>query len=335
MGIKAILNIFKPGPNNNDDSGWGGRKKDKDSAKLTNQKMVDELCKHFEYVIHEESFEDVVVFPTYFKVLLTKNDYASRKSMFKLVVPKLIQKYYKIIKKYKEKYPESLIKVKYWLFQFSPCEVDEIENNGASLLVRPGHVTSIAEIEAPSDVENMNTPVINFTSGRCSVRLDQSVVDFSKSNIDVAAIQGLEVLSEGEFKYKYDETMEDDLDAIDSNRMSSERVAIAELRMSTSGGNYTFDIYDSLVHVSGQNDTRRGSSYIKLPVESLPDSCLQIKHVGNMRFQIAAFTTAVLNQKPMKESQGGSVQWENLPNKSSILLDNSIGLSFHVEKNKE
>lgn len=329
MGIlKSFLDRFKPKKGNPEII----KPNPAEPSELTNQKMVDELCEHFEYVMRKESFEDVVVFPTYFKVLLTSSDYESRKSMFKIIVPKVIQKYYGIIRKYKEKYPESLIKVKYWLFQFSPCPVDEVENNGTSLLVRQGHVTSIAEIESPDVAGSASSPAMSFNPGRVSVRLDQSVVDFSQSNIDVSAIQGLEVLSEGEFRYKYDEELDDDLKTIDSKRMSNEREAIAELRMSTSGGNYTFDIYDSLVYVSGQNDKRKGSSFIKLPVESLPDSCLQIKHVGNGRFQIAAFATAVLNQKPMKESQGGAMQWENLPNNSSILLDNSIGLSFHVVK---
>lgn len=331
MGIlKSFLDKFKPTEGNSDII--KDKKPDGDSSELTNQKMVDELCEHFEYVMRKESFEDVVVFPTYFRVLLTSSDYESRKSMFKIIVPKVIQKYYGIIKKYKEKYPESLIKVKYWLFQFSPCQVEEVENNGSLLLVRQGHVTSIAEIESPDVAVSTNTPAMSFNPGRVSLRLDKSIIDHNNCNIDWESIKGLEVVNESEFRYKYDEDLDDDLKAIDSKRMSNEREAIAELRMSTSGGNFTYDIYDTLVYVSGQNDKRKGSSFIKLPIESLPDSCLQIKHVGNGRFQIAAFITTVLNQKPMKESQGGAMQWENLPNNSSILLDNSIGLSFHVVK---
>lgn len=313
--IKKILDLFRP-----------SIEPSKPKKNRVNEYIANELCAHFRQLLEDESFWDTMIFPTYFKVVMTPEDYESRRSIFRALIIRVIQEYYKIIREKKEKYPVQGIMPRYWVFQILRSELQEVNLYGDTLSIAPGRIITIAKIEAsePNVHVTQNTGVISVKCGNSVMTHRQ------RGNLDWNSIQGLEIVSEGEFRYKFDPNMNDDIERIKSNAVSDEAVKLAELIYSKGIEDRIYPVYDDLVHVSGMSDNRSGMAYIKIPGVELVDSALQIKHIGDRKFQVAAFTMAVLNEKSMKISRGGAVHWETLANNSTILLDDNVVLRFRV-----
>ena len=305
--------------------GLFGPKKSKETCpdRRYNEKIFNELCKHFRAVLEEESFVDTMIYPTYFKVVMTSEDYQTRMPMFRVIVPRVIQEFYSIIRECQHRYPSLPLRPRFWVFQFLRTHSSEFELAGNRLEIVSGKIVTIAEVEAPGD-----SGLMPVNTGRFSIRIGDSVTHHQNSNLDWSRVTGLEVISEGEFRYRFDERMVGDIVQIESSAVNGDREKLAELVYTASAGNYVHDVCDEYTHVSGKNDSRMGIAIFRIPDSNLPDSSLQIKHLGNKRFQVAAFVDAMLNEVPMRKSTGGTIYWEMLPNNSKILLDGYVSLKF-------
>lgn len=323
MGVlKVILGAFKP-------KGNTVVSKVQVSDELTNQRVVDELCSHFETVMKRWSIEDLVIYPTYFRVIMTPEDYEMEQPHFKLLLPTVIKRFYMILKSYARRNNANVMNVKYWSFTLLPCNVNEVSSNGKdALVVREGHITTIAELEEKGGMRQNNMNVQANT--HMSIKLDDSnVMSLKDFNIDFNSMKGLVIVGENSFKYEFDKSMCEDINVISSLDSTTSRPAIAKLTFTGGGCIYDYSIVDNLVHVSGQNDAREGNSFIKINSPYVVDSHLQIKHIDG-QFQVAAFAPAVLNDRLLKESKGGTIHWYDLADNSSLLLSGTVGLEFKI-----
>ena len=325
MGIiKGMIGLFRPKSGNSTGKGKSSR-----SDEITNQRIVDELCDHFEAIVRNWSIEDLVIYPTYFRVILTPDDYEQKQPHFKILLPTVIKRFYAILKEYSKANKCNIMNVKYWSFNLMPCAVDEISLNSKTRQpVRAGHVTTVAELEERGGARPGNTNV--QANVHVSIKLDDSnVMSLKDFNIDLSSMKGVVVVGENYFRYEFDRAMCEDINVIRKHDATLSKPAMAKLYYTSSSCNYEYSIVENLVHVSGQNEMREGNSFIKVHSQEVVDSHLQIKHIDG-RFQVAAFAPAVLNEREMKESHGGSIHWYDLANNSTLLLSGSVGLDFKV-----
>ena len=325
MGIiKGMIGLFKP-------KGRKSTGKVYEGDEITNQRVVDELCSHFESVVKKWSIDDLVIYPTYFRVIMTPNDYEVELPHFKILLPTVIKRFYGILKAYGKANKSNVMSVKHWSFNILPCGVDEISQNGKdALLVREGHITTVAELEEKRGTRHSNTNM--QTNVHVSIKLDDSnVMSLKDFNIDFGSMKGQVIIGENYFRYEFDRTMCEDVNVIKQHDVTLSKPAIAKLYYTSSSCIYDYSIVEDLVHVSGQNEAREGNSFIKVNSTSVIDSHLQIKHIDG-RFQVAAFAPTILNERVMKESKGGSIHWYDLANNSTLLLSGTVGLDFKVVK---
>lgn len=318
--VTKILDIFKPEGNNT------GLANDR----LTNKRLLEELKSHFKSVLDVESVGDRMLYPMSFNILMESSDYNDRKQSLPFILPQVVAAFYGIIEENKKEFSDYTPPAKYWFFQFSACNVGTIPtDNSTPLIVRKGHITTVANL-LTFDIKKASNVRVD-SNVRVSIKLDDSDV-MNDVNVNLGAIQNLDILSEGTFIYNFDNTLNRDTRLIEENSNMAETYGLAELSYSRDGKNYRFSMKDNLIHISGKNEMREGRAFFILENADIKDSHVQIKYVPTeKRFQIAAFGPTRLNSRLLAESSGGDVMWYDLANNSSIFINEEIRVKFEIK----
>lgn len=298
---------------------------------LTNKRLLEELVQHFKMKLEDESFGQRMLYPMSFNILMDPVDYEARKQSLPFVLPEVVSAFYKIIDNMRSQYPIYEPPAKYWFFQFSSCPLGIIRTENANpLTVRRGHITTIATFVA-FDVKNANNSFVDSNT-RVSIKLDDSNV-VNNVNVNTNAIKNLDIISENTFVYAFDKTLNCDSQRIINSSNLGEIYGYAELSYTSAGRIYHFTMKDSLIHISGKNEMRKGRSFLILESENIKDSHVQIKYVANeKKFQMAAFGPTRLNSRKVDESKGGNVLWYDLANHSTIFINDEISVKFEIKK---
>lgn len=301
------------------------------SDQLTNKRLLEELTIHFKTMLETESVGNRMLYPMSFNILMTPDDYKSRKQSLPFVLPEVIASFYGVIESKKSVYPNYTPPAQYWYFQFSACQMKEVQvGDSAPMLVRPGHLTTVASLLTFDIMGVDNVSVDN--NPRVSIKLDNSQV-MNDVNVNWNAIKNLDILSEGTFKYPFDMSLGQDTTKIaDKLNVADGGDGLAELSYSRGGRNYHFTMKDNLIHISGKNEMRKGRAFFCLESTEIKDSHVQIKYLPEeKKFQIAAYGPARLNSRELKESSGGTLYWHDLANNSSIFINDEISVRFKIK----
>lgn len=318
--VKKILDIFK-----------GSKEiEDLNSDQLTNKRLLEELTSHFKTMLNTESVGQRMLYPMSFNILMDPADYNNRRQSLPFVLPQVVSAFYGIIDDMRQEYPDYTPPAKYWYFQFSACQLGAIQTgNSTPLIVRKGHITTVATL-LTFDIKEANNVSVNNNT-RMSIKLDDSNV-MNDVNVNWNAIKNLDILSDGTFIYNFDNTLSRDTQRITDNSNMNEVNGIAELSYSTGGRNYHFIMKDNLIHISGKNEMRKGRSFFILENPDIKDSHVQIKYLpSEKKFQIAAYGPTRLNSRKITESSGGDVYWHDLANNSSIFINDEISVKFEIK----
>lgn len=297
---------------------------------LTNKVLLEELAAHFKTMLKAESVGQRMLYPMSFNILMDPTDYDARRQALPFVLPEVVSVFYGIINDMRGEYPNYTPPAKYWFFQFSSCRMETVQSDGSTpLLVRRGHITTVASLMT-FDIKNTGN-TSEDTNTRVSIKLDDSNV-MNDVNINWNAIKNLDIISDGTFTYNFDTTLNRDTQHImDSSNLSTTN-GLAELSYSRGGRNYRFAMKDNLIHISGKNEMRKGSSFFKIEEDGINDSHVQIRYLpSEKQFQIAAFGPARLNSGKMNESSGGNVLWYDLANNSSIFINDIVSVKFEIK----
>lgn len=318
--LKKLLDTFK---GSKDDDGLN-------SDQLTNKRLLEELTSHFKTMLNAESVGQRMLYPMSFNILMDPSDYNSRRQSLPFVLPQVVSAFYGIIDDMRQEYPDYTPPAKYWYFQFSACQLGTIQTgNSTPLIVRKGHITTVATL-LTFDIKEANNVSVNNNT-RVSIKLDDSNV-MNDVNVNWNAIKNLDVLSDGTFTYNFDNTLSRDTQSITDNSNMAEVNGIAELSYSRGGRIYHFIMKDNLIHISGKNEMRTGRSFFILESSEIKDSHVQIKYLPSERkFQIAAYGLTRLNSRRITESSGGDVYWHDLANNSNIFINDEISVKFEIK----
>lgn len=292
---------------------------------LTNKVLLKELTSHFEQMLLEESVGKRMLYPMSFNILMVPEDYNSRRDALKFILPQVVAEFYEIIRKMKEKYPIYTPPALYWTFQFAAFpETDDEE----TVVVRKGHITTMASLST-FDVRKVNNVKMD-SNVRVSIKVSNTNVE--RTNVNMDAITDMEILGGDLYTFDFNPTLNDNPIEISNNSNISSIDGIAELSYSLSGYTYRYTMCDSLIMISGKNDLRQNSSIFKIENENIMDSHILIKYEKDAsKFKIATFGMANLNTRKMDVSKGGEVKWYELPNKSSIFINNEVSVKFVIK----
>lgn len=315
--LKKMLDIFKPEKLTNE-------------GLITNEGLLKELSSHFKTMLKSESVGQRMLYPMSFNILMTPEDYESRKQSLPFVLPQVVAGFYKIIKEMRVKYPDYTPPAKYWFFQFSACQVGEVQsNNTASLIVRKGHIATVANL-LTFDIKEANN-VFADTNTRMSIKLDDSNV-MNDVNVNWNAIKSLDIIGDGTFCYNFDNNLGGDIQRVTDYSSVTDMGGLAELTYSRGGRNLHYIMKDNLIHISGRSEKRSGRAFFILEEHDIKDSHVQIKYLpSDKRFQIAAFGPTRLNSRKLVESSGGDLIWHDLANNSSIFINDEISIKFEIK----
>lgn len=320
--LRKVLDIFAPKPAVN------SVKKDDE---LSNKVLLAELVEHFKDQIDKLSVGERMIYPMSFNVLLHHEDYAQVKESFPFVLPEVVKEFYKVIKSMKKSYPDYTPVANDWVFQFSSCQVNDVNlANGSNVVVNKGHITTLASLLAV-DLRQRNTSVSNNT--RISIKVQDSNV-MRDVNVNWDAVSKIDIIGENYFRCKFDKSLNAKSVAMEASDPVSmaEAMTIAHLSYTKDGKNYHFAMIDNLIDISGPQGSDALSSVFRIDQSGLLAPHVQIKYVPeSKKFQFAAYGPARVNGREYDLSQPGLVKWFNLANNSKIFINDEVSVKFEIK----
>lgn len=320
--LRKILNILTPKANN-------VQVKDDE---LSNKVLLDELVVHFKDQIDRLSVGERMLYPMSFNILLHQDDYASVKESFPFVLPEVVKEFYEVIKSKKKSYPNYTPVAKEWVFQFSSCQLNDVSlADGNNVVVNKGHVTTLASLMAV-DLRQKNTSVSANT--RISIKLQDSNV-MRDVNVNWDAISKIDIIGENYFRCKFDQSLNGKsvtMEAGEDTAADTGMRTLALLSYSKDGKNYTFQMIDNQIDISGPQGAEDVSSVFRLDQTGLLAPHVQIKYVPeSKKFQFAVYGPARVNGREYELSQPGLVKWYTLANNSKIFINNEVSVKFEIK----
>lgn len=319
--IRKILNVFAP-------------KTSRAVAltdELSNQKLLDELVEHFKDQIKILSVGKRMLYPMSFNVLLHHEDYESVKQSFPFVLPEVVKEFYEVIKQMKGKYPDYTPAAKEWVFQFSSCQVKDVNvADGKTLVVNKGHITTLASLMAV-DLRQNNLNVSN--NARISIKLQDSDV-MNNVNVNWNAITNIDIIGDNYFRCKFDPSLntKDRAVVTGNGATSTTDRTYATLTYSKDGKHYTYSMIDKMIDICGPTGQNGVSSVFVIDHEGILAPHVHIRYMDeSKRFQIAVYGKTRLNGKELENSETGMAKWYALANNSKIFINDSISVNFEVK----
>lgn len=318
--IRGLLNIFAPKASQNNIVEEG----------LSNQKLLDELVDHFKDQLKWLSVGKRMLYPMSFNILLHHEDYESVKQSFPFVLPEVVKEFYEVINNNKSKYPDYIPAANDWVFQFSSCQIKDVNvADGKTMVVTKGHITTIASLMAV-DLRQNNVNVSNNT--RISIKLQDSDV-MNNVNVNWNAVTNIDIIGENYFRCKFDMTLntKKSVQMTNGSSVAASNSTLAVLSYSKDGRNYTYTMVDPMIEISGPEGQKGMSSIFVIESEGILVPHVQIRYLADTRkFQIAVFGKTKLNGKELEISQDGMAKWYALANNSKIFINDEVSVKFEV-----
>lgn len=333
--LRRILDWFGMGGNNQEPGPKGGG--------ITNEDLLKEMANVFEARLKEESVRKRMLFPMCFNVLMHKDDYYNRKDALAMVLPEVVSEFYSIIRKNLNKYPNFIPPAKSWYFQFSPCQVDSITlEDGSDLKIEKGHITTTARLFSTAEAE---TDTVDMEANtRVSIKCQNSRL-MGTADINWDVLVGIDMLSEGVFRYKFDKKLEEPepipnphphphpnpvpVPAPTPIPNPISKSVIAKLTYDFEGACYKYEMREQQVFISGLVGQEKKPAVFYVKNDAIADPHVAIRFLeSEAKFQIAAFGKVRLNGRTMNVGTEETPEWRDIPNKSKIFMNDVLTVRF-------
>lgn len=110
-----------------------------DNEQLTNERIKKMLVNNFEQEIKRRSVGKRMIYPMSFTIVMHHEDYQQHCDDFHLFMGEVVDDFYGVIRKYKNKYPNYINPAKYWKFRFIPSMFDKMEMDDKEVNVVKGN----------------------------------------------------------------------------------------------------------------------------------------------------------------------------------------------------
>ena len=300
-------------------------------SKVTNKKLLKELTGHFDERMEELSVGRRLLYPMSFNILLHPDDYNATKESLPFVLPEVVASFYASIKRKKDEYVNG---VNYappatdWFFQFSACQVTE--RDGKEDFIKRGEVITTANLTHfdihKAQKDGVRTEANVYLSVKCQ---NSSIND---NNINMEALLGMEILSEGTFLFQFDKNLNEDTTLIIAASDLPSK-GFATLRWAGNDGrDRVYDMRAMYIDISGKSDKRSSTNICHIDSDAVSTQHVQIKYEqATQTFSLAAYGKVRLNSREVPVSVGGNPQWVPLAKShSKIFINDSVSVEFNA-----
>lgn len=305
------------------------------SSKITNKILLKELVTHFSEQMEDLSVGKRLLYPMSFNILMHPDDYNRTKEALPFVLPEVVSAFYASIKRKRDAFNGELNyapPATYWFFQFSACQIGE--RDGVDDFIKAGEIITTGSLTT-FDIRKaqIGGGTRQETNYHLSVKCQNS--NTNDNNINMNALLGMEIISDGAYTFNFDKTLNEDASRItaDSNLLGGE---LATLRWAADNGNINvYDMHDPYIDISGITDTRTTNNIVKIQSNAVQISHVQIKYdQSTQTFYLAAYAKTRLNGREVPISSVGiTPQWIVLPKfNSKIFINDSISVEFNANK---
>lgn len=305
--------------------------------KLTIRKLEKKILERFEKDLETFRGEHVIQFPMVFDIFLNPDDFKSFGEGIPGLLPELVAAFYGVIKEKRDADPKNVVRNtnRYWLFTFSPSDYIEQED-GTPFIIPKGDAAIQASLigeDIRMGSQNPSQPASDdsqkvFT--RTNVTSISSLSNGTAFNLDVLA--GGYWHANGMASFNFDSNLPTDIKTVANTRNSSKnvRALLSWFSLNTmERSSHEFQMMETTISISGTEDPRDNSLYImKINDSVVKKEHVQIRFTGS-EFQICTFYEHVLvAEKELAVSERQNPQWVTLPNRCSIVIANSVTISF-------
>lgn len=308
----------------------GVDKKKVSPSKITNKILLNELVDHFEQSMEELSVGRRLLYPMSFNILMHPDDYNQTKESFPFVLPEVISCFYASIKKEMNKYRDGVNyapPATYWFFQFSACKFGE--EDGQEKLIQRGKVITTGSLTIFDIQKAQSGGVRSEANIHLSVKCQNSNVN--DNNINMAVLLGMDILSEGTYKFNFDKNMNEDTSIINA-ASTNQGKGWATLKWTEGNNQMTYPMIDTYIDISGSAEKRTSRNICPIKSDAVAVSHVQIRYDQiTQTFQLAAFAKTRLNSREVPLSTGGTPNWVSLPKfNSRLFLNDAVSIEFNA-----
>ena len=301
-------------------------------TEITNQILLKELVEHFEQSMDKLSVGKRILYPMSFNILMHPDDYEMTKESFPFLLPEVISEFYASIKKKKRSYPDGANfapPATFWFFQFSGCRI--VADNGTDKLIERGKIITTGSLTTFDIQKAQGGNLVSEANVHLSVKCQNSNVN--ANNINMQALLGMDIISEGTFRFNFDMSLNESSETIKSSDTSQIR-GLATLKWSEQYSTKIYTMIDNYIDISGKEEKRNTSNICRIDSDAVGVSHVQIRYNPNDRtFEIAAFGKTRLNTRELTISSGGNPVWCNLPKTNSkIFINDTINVEFNANR---
>ena len=305
-------------------------KKPQGSSKITNKILLKELVEHFNDQMEELSLPRRLLYPMSFNILMHPEDYNQTKESLPFVLPEVVSEFYASIRKRSEANGSGVNftpPATYWFFQFSACRFGQ--HDGNEDLLERGKIITTASLTTFDIQKAQQGNVRSEANIHLSVKCQNS--NTNDNNINMEALLGMDILSEGAYKFNFDRNMREDANAIAAAANAQEK-GWATLRWTEGDRRKTYTMLDNYIDISGSAETRQGRNICPINSDAVEVGHVQIKFEPmTQTFQLAAYAKTRLNQREVPLSMVGTPNWVSLPKfNSRLFLNDSVSIEFNA-----
>lgn len=307
-----------------------GGKKEKVVPKITNRILLKELVTHFQQRMNELSFDGRILYPMSFNILMHPDDYNETKESLPFVLPEVVSQFYSKIKEEKARCSDDVNyapPATYWFFQFSACQFGE--EDGVESLIERGKIITTGSLTTFDIKKAQADNTYSEQNHHLSVKCQNS--NTNANNINMDALLGMDILSEGAYTFNFDKKMSEDAKKIQSG-INKQKNGWATLQWMDGSLNNTFVMLDTYIDVSGSAETRTTRNICRIDNDAVAVSHVQIQYDPSSQiFLLAAYAKTRLNGREVPISSDASPEWVQLPKfNSKIFLNDTVNLDFNA-----
>ena len=162
---------------------------------LTNQRVLDEMIELFSQQLRYRSVRKTMIFPMTFILYVHPSDYENLKESFPIFFPEVVDGFYEVVQKSREKHPVIGAHATEWNAYILPCLTENVVLDEREVKVQKGELLIICSL---FDVVGKKSQGSGPVKG-LSLRINGSVY-MNDINIDQEYFAGVEVMGEGHFR---------------------------------------------------------------------------------------------------------------------------------------
>ncbi|WP_205514159.1 hypothetical protein [Longitalea arenae] len=295
---------------------------------VTNNYILKELLDCFDNSCKRESVGKSLLFNMHYLVILHPEVYEERLPSLPIIVKEALKAFYNKLKTYKRNYDELSPVSFHWQFRFAPGTDFNQEKITVEDVRVIGMLTGLKPM-GNSGSERHNTAKVTMKSKATNV--------FDKMDINLDVLRHLHFAENGTFTVKFNPELNVTNVAVTNNATqrtvrNDNGLARIEYYTADTSKDAVYIMKDTEIVIARKEPENLGySNYLLIESGFVSNPHARIRwNEAQQSFQIASFSNneTRVNETVIAKSEAGSPRWFDLRDKSQVLLNGMVTLTF-------